>query len=1695
MTRIAIRDSTDSYNIGFLDNTNGIKYHSADLEVYAQGSAFLDLKYYSKTQIVDMGMRLAFVFRGKDYWTTVTSVSRESEYEYQVEARSLSLEALREVRSSYKASRNMTFEEYLNVFDPEHSIKLNVNTIADRSRKLEWTGEDTILARILSLATKFDAEIAFETELNDDYSLKEFRLNVHALNELGKDRTGIPFRISNSQLKLIKFKSSIDEFYSAIRGTGKDGLTISGLDKKVYDDEKKLLFYTSGGTIYAPQARDKFISITNKKTSDGYIVREFDDTQHETKEALYAYMLGELKKHCEPQIDYTIDGYIDADVNDKVLLIDDKYTTDDLMLTARVNKQKWSLIDKLQANNRTELANYVRVYSEIADELITRMNELIEANKVYDVQILTTNGYSFKNGFGETTLTARVMDGPRDVTSEFSLTWFKNSTEYSHDASIIVRAGSIDELATYLIIATKDGRERGRNELTVFNVKDGQPGKTPVVHLAWSDSADGTVGFSLELPTDKIPKYRGYYVDYSTVASTNPKLYKWERNPDDAAKVADEAKDKADNADSKADSAISVANTAKDTADEASKQTALVNELANAAKELADKANADAAEANRLIGLANGEIDRLNTDVSTAKSDLASAEAELNSKIETVKTTLTQNYATKTNLSDTQITLNKTISDSVASVKQEMSEKYSTKTDLTTLQGEYNSFKEDTAKKFSQQVSSIQTIQTNTTEAQKLANDAYSKANSAVTSATNASSTANSAMMKASDATSVANSASQNATNAVASANSAVSTANTAKSNADKAIADVASLTKTVSNQSTRIDQTSNRIEQVASGVTEIGGKLDNLSIGGRNLLHGTVDFIDVGSRYNSGRLIETAFPLTGEKYKGLAIRGKANISGTYTASSYSFSNFNLGDTYTFSFYAKGSIDRFRCYFYGDTGYVTATAIDTNIGWMPGSYADGMVMYRKGSGSSKELLDSNIFKRYYVTWKLNNTGDTSVVKKILIITDEATSGNLYICGEKIEIGNKNTDHSPSPEDQQSQIDSTNSNLQNNYYSKTQADAKLSTATSGITAQYTKDIDTKLANYYDKSTMDRKLTIDGQGIETYVKDTKSQLNNLSIGSENLIINGGNIMDISPWQPRYKDKFGIYKHPFYYNGEKNIFRLDTTSTTDENYVSSNRFEVKRNTDYTLSLIGFYNGNIRSAEINFLGRKSTETNVPYSYVKSMPLVLSNGSAVYKTITFNTGNCDNGYIRIDNNGTLSEGNLSTLYFAEVMLVEGNVAKKYHPSSAEFPTLTQYTEVKQLADRISSTVYDSSTGLTTKVNQLANKYAITALNSAGDILASLNLNANTSTAEINAKLIRLNGSTKMDDAFVNKLVANSILTNKIKATEISGDIIKGGTIQGVTLKSTGSGAEPGEVEVNDGTIAMEKQEVGPSGRYFNRGFVSPLEMTMSKVGPVGGKVGLIRATSFTPFGLYNQALDTGNNVQNHRLFFHYQGLSIESDGANSEVGRNSGLKIFGDNAYIDLKSGILNDPGNDSDPIKMRIIATPNNTFEFRNNYGNIYMFTKNGENPMANGYKIPYTLVDSNMGIRVARIANPNSSGTYLELSNMAGKAWGINAWASDQRLKSNIQSPTQDALATINQLKVRQFDWKSDNVHEDFGLVAQEVEQVLPNAVFKVGDYYQIKDSGLIPVLIGAVQKLSNKVNLLENIIYNTKGSNLL
>ncbi|MCJ0597775.1 hypothetical protein MMJ46_10990, partial [Enterococcus cecorum] len=471
--RIAIRDSTDSMNICFLDNKAGIKFHEETLQRFLKGTCnFLTLKFYGKDiDTIYPGCRLAFKYGGNDYWLTINSFEKNG-YECSLTAYSLSLETNKEKRKAFKAPK-WTFKQYLDYVDPEHSLTLGLNEVASQSMQLEWSGTDTILARLFSIANSFGAELEFVTELNDDYSLKRHILNVYKVGNIGKDKTGMPIRVGKS-LKVINYTANIDELYTAIRVHGKDGLTIAGLNKKVYDSDKKLLYYTQGDTLYAPQARDRFPAIAHK-ASDSFICLESEDTEHSSKESLYAYMLGELKKHSEPKIDYETEGYVDGQIGDRMLLIDSVHYDPPLYVEARISEQTISLLDK--SKNKTVFTNYERKKSEIANELLAKMNALIEENKVYDVQIMTSNGYSFKNGQGSTTLTARVMDGPRDVTNEFSVNWYREDDLIGPDASITVQASSINEKVVYRIIAYKDGVERGRSELTLINVNDGVGGR------------------------------------------------------------------------------------------------------------------------------------------------------------------------------------------------------------------------------------------------------------------------------------------------------------------------------------------------------------------------------------------------------------------------------------------------------------------------------------------------------------------------------------------------------------------------------------------------------------------------------------------------------------------------------------------------------------------------------------------------------------------------------------------------------------------------------------------------------------------------------------------------------------------------------------------------------------------------------------------------------------------------------------------------------------------------------------------------------------------------------------------------------------------------------------------------------------------------------------------------------------------
>ena len=474
--RIAIRDSTDSHNVAFFDNKAGIKYKSANLQRFLAGSAsILTLKYNSKDiDSIRSGCKLAFRYKARDYWLNVMNFEKKG-FEVELTAYSLGLELNNETRGEHKPANAMSIAEYVAYYDPEHVLTIGVNEVADKRIKLEWTGTDTILARLFSVANSFDAELDFSVELNDDYSLKRQVLNIYKKGNLGTNKASRPVRVGK-ELKVINYSDNIKELRTAVRATGKDGLTIDGLNKKIYDSNKQLLYYSSGMTVYAPQSRDRFPSV-GKGSNDNWIVKDLGETQYETKEALWGYMYGEIQKISVPEITYEVEGAIDAGVGDTQTLIDDKHFEPALYVQARVSE----LEDDILTGKVTKstFINFERKYSQIADELQKRVNELVEASIPYTIKVSSDNGTIFKNATGTSTFKARVFKGEKEITSDVSWRWALDGN-VSVGMQYLAKASSINGTAVLTVSAYVGNNEVATTEITLTNVNDGLPGKDGV---------------------------------------------------------------------------------------------------------------------------------------------------------------------------------------------------------------------------------------------------------------------------------------------------------------------------------------------------------------------------------------------------------------------------------------------------------------------------------------------------------------------------------------------------------------------------------------------------------------------------------------------------------------------------------------------------------------------------------------------------------------------------------------------------------------------------------------------------------------------------------------------------------------------------------------------------------------------------------------------------------------------------------------------------------------------------------------------------------------------------------------------------------------------------------------------------------------------------------------------------------------
>lgn len=424
----------------------------------------------------------------------------------------------------------------------------------------------------------------------------------------------------------------------------------------------------------------------------------------------------------------------------------------------------------------------------------------------------------------------------------------------------------------------------------------------------------------------------------------------------------------------------------------------------------------------------------------------------------------------------------------------------------------------------------------------------------------------------------------------------------------------------------------------------------------------------------------------------------------------------------------------------------------------------------------------------------------------------------------LEISDIFTDWSPAPEDTVSQISSLSSQIQQTadgmtlLATKTELNSAKTELQSGITTATNKANtaqNTAANNAKTISTHTTQISALNTGLSAKVSQTDfNTLSGRVITAENNITAKANelsskITSVEGKLPsgemnlveygRPANGYNRYAgaeyatHPFYYNNAFKIYIIKN-STTSEKILGMNRFKVERNTDYTLYFKGFNNGSITNMDVWFLKRVSGSTK---DFDSAQILVsgrkLSTSKAEDVSVTFNTGNYDEGYIRFDNNGSKTAGTQADLFFGDVSVKKGKSNNGWSPSLAELASSQDLknaqSEIKQTTDSIKASVssLDKSTVKSASLTINADGIVMKAGKSTTDVANAIGsyFAVNQNAINLFSDKINVRGSMIVDGAITsNKIASKSINTAHLNGKIITADVIATGAITANAIKA-----------------------------------------------------------------------------------------------------------------------------------------------------------------------------------------------------------------------------------------------------------------------------------------------------------------------
>ena len=515
-----------------------------------------------------------------------------------------------------------------------------------------------------------------------------------------------------------------------------------------------------------------------------------------------------------------------------------------------------------------------------------------------------------------------------------------------------------------------------------------------------------------------------------------------------------------------------------------------------------------------------------------------------------------------------------------------------------------------------------------------------------------------------------------------------------------------------------------------------------------------------------------------------------------------------------------------------------------------------------------------------------------------------------------------------------------------------------------------------------------------------------------------------------------RLGFTAHIFYFNGQKRMFELKPGAV-----VKSPRFIIKRNTDYTLNILGFDNNSkyfrvyiskrVKGSNSDFQERLLIFNGQP-RWVDGP--VFDNTKTTKKTITFNVGEYDECYLQFefDRNNPNKWGGF---FMTELDFYEGTTDRKWQPAPEDATLETDKTlEATQ-----------------TKMTQLAGSWAVQNLTSAGAIASQIN--ATNNDALIEAEKIRLKGKTLADQFTAIDGYFKRLFVGEGNFAKLNAEIIGANTITADKL-------------VMDQAMARRfvSSDIFTDTLAAKEAFINKLRSVVVSATLLEGYKGVIGG------------FQLGTHEKDPTVYW-LTGRDQFS------VGMSNGYGKWSQTALWVNWGNDWNAPGNLAWFVKRSGEMYCYNRAYFWNTpviygdlrvTGNIYY---HNENSGKSGY-----------WIHSSKYSNFEPSNNYLYLYySGSGYDWiPMNKEISDRRYKHNIEDSTVSGLDVIQKLKTYSYRKEYDGKIEDIacGIMAQDVQKYAPEAFFENPDgAYSYRTFELVPYLIKAIQELNQKIEKLE------------